>query len=319
MNSDNTLTTTRLLPTDALASTEDDPTTDDEANAGIYARTSSNSQRFGYSIDEQVRRCWEQCESVGWNVRYVFTDEAKSGRNTDRPKFQTMLEKAEQGLLDVVVFWKLDRFCRSLVDLVKTAEQLEEWGVALQSVTEYIDTTSPVGRFNFRNLASAAELETDLTGQRVQMGMYGLAQDGKWPNDYPPLGYDKSADGTLEVNEREAELVERIFQLYLEERSMPQVAFHINTDEIRTKRGESWCRQSVKKVLSNELYIGTYQVADYESHIESYRLISDDLFEEATATRYRFKNAKGKMGEHRKLSKAERILDRYKNPEENTA
>jgi len=75
----------------------------------------------------------------------------------------------------------------------------------------------------------------------------------------------------------------------------------------------------VKQVISNELYIGTYQVADYESHIESYRLISDDLFEEATATRYRFQNATGKMDEQRKLSKAERILDRYKNPEENTA
>lgn len=96
-----------------------------------------------------------------------------------------------------------------------------------------------------------------------------------------------------------------------------QRTFHLNTDEIRTKGDESWCRQSVKKVLSNELYVGTYRVADYESHIEAYRLISDDLFEEATATRYRFQDAKGRMDDRRKLSKAERILDCYKNPEEN--
>lgn len=284
---------------------------DEELVAAIYARTSSPSQRFGYSIDEQVRRCWKQCERAGWEVKYVFSDEAESGRNTDRPKFQTMLEKAESGETDVVVFWKLDRFCRSLVDLVKIEERLNEWGVALQSVTEYIDTTSAVGRFNFRNLASAAELETDLTSQRVQMGMFGMAQDGKWPNDTPPLGYDKDADGTLSVCVAEKETVERICRLYLQEKSMPQVAFLLNESGIKTKQGKDWCRQSVRKVLSNELYIGIYQVAGFEKYIEEYQIISDELFEAVTETRYRFKNKSQKMDPSRKKSKAQRICSQY--------
>lgn len=298
------------IPAQLPGSRDDDP--EEELEAVIYARTSSNSQRFGYSIDEQVRRCWELCEDANWNVVFVFTDEAKSGRDTERPEFQSMLKRANQGFFDVVVFWKLDRFCRSLVDLVKTEEELDALGVGLHSVTEFIDTTNPVGRFNFRNLASAAELESDLTSQRAKMGMYGLAQDNKWPNKQPPLGYQKADDDTLIVDEDEAEKVRLIFKLYIEERSMPQVAFLLNEREDTTKDGESWCRQSVGKILRNELYIGHYQIADFEQTVENYRLMTDKLFEKASKTRLRFKHAQNEMDSERKQSKADRILEDYR-------
>ena len=297
----------------------EDSATEDHSSAAIYARTSSSSQRFGYSIDEQVRRCWERCNQAGWDVRYVFADEAESGRDTERPEFQALLDKAERRLIDVVIFWKLDRFCRSLADLVRTEDQLNQWGIALQSVTEHIDTTTAVGRFNFRNLASAAELESDLTGQRTKMGMYGLAQEHKWPNDHPPIGYTKSTDGTLCADEDEAKLVRRIFRLYLRERSMPQVAFLLNEEGVRSKQDTEWSRQSVKNVLSNELYRGIYEVADYREHVDSYQIISDVLFETVTEARYRFRHTKDRVGTKRKRSRADRILKAYQQSVEGTS
>jgi len=285
---------------------------EEELDVAIYARTSSPSQRFGYSIGEQVTRCWEQCERANWEVRYVFCDEAESGRDTERPEFQQMLNRAEEGVIDVVIFWKLDRFCRSLSDLVRIEDQLSHWDVALQSVTEYIDTTSPVGRFNFRNLASAAELESDLTSQRTQMGMYGLAQDHKWPNEHPPIGYNKTEDERLAVDEEEAELVREIFQSYLDEKSMPDVAVQLNRRGVTTKAGEEWSRQSVKKVLSNDLYVGEYEVAGYQEHVPEYRLMEDDLFEAVEETRFRFQRAQTEMDENRRESKAKQVLTAYK-------
>ena len=168
---------TGQVPTDTDADTS-------ISTAAIYARTSVSKSEFHYSIDEQVSRCWDRCQQQGWDVVFVFTDEAESGRNTDRPDFQDMLAKAKAGCFDVVVFWKLDRFCRSLADLVKTEEVLSHCGVALQSVTEYIDTASPVGRFNFRNLASAAELESDLTHNACGLGCTEWPQstDGRTVN-----------------------------------------------------------------------------------------------------------------------------------------
>jgi site-specific DNA recombinase len=193
---------------------------------------------------------------------------------------------------------------------VKTEERLDECGVALHSVTEYIDTTTPVGRFNFRNLASAAELETDLTSKRVKMGMFGLAQDHVWPNDHPPLGYNRLEDGTLEVDDSEAELVERIFRMYLRLESMPDVAYRLNESGIRSKTGAEWSTQSVRKVLKNELYTGKYDVAGFEDYVDDYRIITDELFDEVKETRFRFQ--RDPMDKDRKEAIADEIYEQFK-------
>jgi site-specific DNA recombinase len=173
--------------------------------AAIYARVSSpNQANNGYSLDEQIRICHERCDLMGWKVRYIFKEDGESASTIDRPKFKMMLERARDGAFDVLVFWKLDRFCRSLADVVNIQRELEEYGASLHSVTEQIDTTTPVGKFNFRNLASASELERDLIKERARMGMHGLAREHKWPNPHPPLGYDKDADHRLRVNKEEA-------------------------------------------------------------------------------------------------------------------
>ena len=282
------------------------------SRASIYARTSVSKPGYHYSINEQVTRCWKRCEDQGWDVVYVFTDEGESGTDTDRSEFQNLLDKADQGSFDVVVFWKLDRFCRSLTDLVRTEERLNENGVALQSVTEYIDTASPVGRFNFRNLASAAELESDLTSQRVQIGMHGMAKEHRWPNDHPPLGYDIAEDQTLDIDEEEATMVRQIFRLYLEQRSMPSVAYSLNDSRLTTKRGKPWSRWSVKQILTNELYRGRYRLGEFEEDVPEYRIISDELFDSVTETRFRYRHARDSMDADRKNRKAQKILDKFK-------
>ncbi len=289
----------------------------DEKNAvlaAIYARTSSPNQRFGYSMEEQIRRCWDYCDKKGWRASYVFKEDGVSGGTIERPKFQMMLERAKAGAFDVIIFWKLDRFCRSLVDLVNVERQLREWGVGLCSVTEYIDTTTSVGRFNYRNLASVAELERELIGERARMGMFALAKQHKWPNDHPPLGYDKTEDGGLKVNKKEARLVRRIFKRYVKNRSIDQVAFELNKENILTKKGKPWNSRAVRDVLANELYTGAYRVAGVDDVIEECRIIKDELFEKATKTMHRFKDGGAKrspMPDDRRKAKIDRIFNEY--------
>ena len=280
--------------------------------AAIYARTSEQKPDQHYSIDEQIRRCWKQCQKHGWDVSFVFTDEGQTGRNTERSDFQDMIEKATQGCFDIVVFWKLDRFARSVVDLVNTEQKLSEHDVALQSVTEYIDTSSPVGRFTFRNLASAAELESDLTSQRVKMGMHAMAREHRWPNASPPLGYELTDEQTLSILDDEAAIVRRIYTDYIDKRSMPKVAYELNVDDVVTKGNSEWDRWSVRKVLANELYRGQYQLGDYEEYVERYRIVSDELFEAVTETRYRFKHAQESVPEDRKQATVEKILGEFR-------
>lgn len=241
---------------------------DEDTRAAIYARTSSINQRFGYSIDEQVRQCIERCQYLQWDVVYVFRDKAESGKDTERPMFQTMMRKAEDGGFDVLVFWKLDRFSRSLLHAVQLEAELRDKGVGLHSVTEQLDTTTSAGRFNFRNIASAAEFERDMNKERSQMGLKALALERRWPNGHPPLGYEKASDGTLVVLDHEAELVNRIFRDYTEVKSMPQLADDLNSENIQTKRNKTWTAKSIGNILKNKLYIGHYSVSDIEEYVE---------------------------------------------------
>ena len=282
--------------------------------SAIYARTSSPNQRFNYSIQEQVDRCWRFCEERGWIVKYVFIDECESGGTVERPKFQQMLEKAKEGRFNVIVFWKLDRFCRSLVDLVNIERKLRGWGVSLCSVTEFIDTTTPVGRFNFRNLASVAEFERELIGERARIGLYALAKEHKWPNPHPPLGYNKDEKGRLVVDGKEAKLVKRIFKMYLHLKSMPQVAFELNKEGIETKKGKRWNARAVRDILTNEIYTGRYKVAGFEDCVDEYRIIDDELFKKVNQVRLRYRAGGAKrppMPNDRRTMKIEKIFSRY--------
>ncbi|MDY6776464.1 MAG: recombinase family protein [Halobacteria archaeon] len=283
--------------------------------AAIYARTSSTNQRFGYSLSEQVRICRERCEDLGWEVSHIFRDEAESGKDTDRPMFQKMMEKAEERLFDVVVFWKLDRFSRSLLHAVELEEKLSSLDIALHSVTEQIDTTTAAGRFNFRNIANAAEFEREMIKQRTQMGMQALAQDRKWPNDTPPLGYRLDEDRHLEIKEDEADLVREIFRMYINKRSMPQVAFELNKKGIRVHGSEEWTTKKVSDVLKNELYKGEYDVADVNEYVPEYQIVESDVFEEVTRIRHRFQSdeesSRETMSSDRKEKKVKDMVDTY--------
>lgn len=283
--------------------------------AAIYARTSSVNQRFGYSLDEQVRQCWERCEMLDWTVAYVFRDEAESGKDTDRPMFQRLLEKAEADGFDVVVFWRLDRLSRSIMHAVQIEKQLRDLDIALHSITEQLDTTTAAGRFNFRNIANAAEFERDLIKQRTRMGFKALALEGKWPNDDPPLGYRKRDDNRLDVVEAEAQLVRDIFSAYLEQRSMPQVAFDMNNRGISTKDGNDWTARAVGDVLGNEIYVGVYAVSGVEEAAEEYAIMDEAVFERVQEVRHRFQRGRDakreRMPTDRKATHVDAITEQY--------
>lgn len=282
--------------------------------AAIYARTSSTSQDYGYSLTEQVKQCISQCQSLGWDITFVYRDEAESGKDTDRPMFQKMLRRAECNTFDVVVFWKLDRFSRSLMHAVQLEADLRQHDVALYSVTEQIDTTSATGRFNFRNLASAAEFERDMIRQRTEMSLNGMAEENKWPNDTPPLGYKITSDRKLQVIDGEREVVNEIFDLYIELRSMPAVSDKLNQRGISTQEGGEWTPRAVGDILRNEIYIGEYELGDISKHVPEYQIIEEETFREVTEIRMRFQTndaSRPEMSDPRKEEMVDNMRQMY--------
>lgn len=284
----------------------------EEVTVAIYVRVSSPGQViYGYSLEEQVRLCRERCDMMGWEVRYIFRENGESAKTTDRPKFQLMLERAREGAFHVLVFWKLDRFCRSLADVVNIERELGGCGISLYSITEQIDTITPVGKFNFRNLASASELERDFISERVRMGITAMARQHKWVTNYPPLGYDKGEDGRLVKNNAEAKLVREIFEMYINLESMPQVAFELNKNGVKTKWNKKWSTYSVKKILDSRIYLGEYETAGVKDHVEDYRILEEELFNKALKLRCKAKKVRKPMPTSRKEATIDKIFEDY--------
>lgn len=191
---------------------------------------------------------------------------------------------------------------------------LRQEGVSLCSVTEFIDTTTPIGRFNFRNLGSFSELERELIGERARMGLHALAKQQKWPNPHPPFGYDKTFEDRLSINPEEAKLVQRIFCTYYAQQSMPQVAFDLNKEGIKTKKGRQWNARGVRDVLTNRIYIGEYKVAGVRKHVANYQIINTDLFQKVDKIRKRYVQSRAKrppMPEERRAAKISKVFNEF--------
>lgn len=248
--------------------------------AAIYARVSTPKQQ---TVPQQVSTCRDRCDHLGYRVRYILKEEGWSAKNTERPQLQRLLQLCASGDVDVIVIWKLDRLVRSLRDLMNLHRQLEAWGVSLHSVTEQFDTSSAFGRFNFRNVASAAELERELIAERARMGKMGQALKGRWPTQRPPLGYGLGKDRTLVVNEEEAAIVKRIFTAYGAEVPLTEIARTLAMEGVVTRMGRTLSTGAIQSIVTNPVYRGELTLLGITHSRPDLRLVDEKTWWAAQA------------------------------------
>src|SRR5215212_11024738 len=114
--------------------------------AAIYTRVSSEEQLEGHSLSAQAELTRKFATERGWEVVQVYEEKGCSAKTALRPEFQRMIHAAEAGLFDVVIVHKLDRFSRSLQDVVHYLKHLGDQNVSLVSVSENFDFTTPSGK-----------------------------------------------------------------------------------------------------------------------------------------------------------------------------
>jgi DNA invertase Pin-like site-specific DNA recombinase len=141
----------------------------------LYARVSTHDQ---HTLTMQMDAMREFVIRRGWTVTDAV-EEIASGATDHRPKRQALLKGATQRQLDVILVWKLDRWGRSLVDLMTTLRELTALGVGFVSLTEALDLTTPAGRAFAGFLAVFAEFERDLIRERIKAGISDARKRGK--------------------------------------------------------------------------------------------------------------------------------------------
>ena len=225
--------------------------------AGLYPRVSTEDQsRFGHSLDEQEDRLKKLCEFKDYEIYKVYREEGVSAKNTNRPKFKEMIQDMKDGKINKIIVYKLDRLTRSIKDLETICSLLEEYHCDLESVAEEINTGNANGKFFIRMLTILAQLEIERTSERTKFGLVGAARKGHISGS-PPLGYTKKDKSKkLVINEIEADVVRRIFNMYLEGYSVCYICDTFNKENILNR---NWPTTTVDKILSNKLYIGVIE------------------------------------------------------------
>lgn len=190
----------------------------------------------------------------------IFEDAGYSGKNTDRPKFQEMMSQIRTGIFTHLLVWKIDRISRNLLDFATMYNELKNLGVIFVSKNEQFDTSTAMGEAMLKIILVFAELERNMTAERVTATMISRASNGQWNGGRVPFGYSWDSEKQIfSFNSAEYDLAKMIHDSYEEMRSLVRLARYLNEKGYRTRNGNLWSPVSLDIILRNIFYCGDYR------------------------------------------------------------
>ncbi|GGK41731.1 hypothetical protein GCM10010124_38170 [Pilimelia terevasa] len=251
----------------------------------IYTRRSTDEDNQPFSIDAQrggLHRHVDTRDDA--TIVAEYSDDA-SGATLNRPGLQNALRAARAGRFDILLVYRLDRLSRRQRDLLKLLADLDEVGVAFESATESIDTSSSVGKLNIQMLGMFAEFERNTIIDRVKAGTAAKAAKGRWVGGRTPYGYtvDRDTQKLTPCSDEEF-VVREVFRLYVECRlGTRAVADELNQRGLTTRAGKPWSGAIIGRILDNPAYAGDIAYRDVYVPDAHPALIDRDTFTKAQA------------------------------------
>lgn len=237
--------------------------------AAAYCRVSTKREEQLDSMESQQKFFLDYSGRNGYELVHIYADEGKSGtKMKNRTQLLKLLEDASLNAFELVLIKDISRLARNTVDFLTSIRRLKAKGIKVVFVN-YDQTSSESSEFMLTMLSAIAQEESANTSKRVRFGKKQNARLGRVPNLI--YGYDKTPGEyfDLKVNEKEAEVVKRIFALYTQkQKGAGKIAEILNNDYIKTKRGCSWSQIGICRLLGNEIYIG--KVINGKEEIEDF-------------------------------------------------
>jgi site-specific DNA recombinase len=285
---------------------------------GAYIRVSTEEQAkiVEGSLVSQRRRMEEYIENqnkreAGWGTLVdVYCDEAKSGKDLNRAEFQRMVEDIRMGRVNLVLATELSRLSRSIKDFCGLVDFFKEHKVKLITLRENFDTTTAAGELMLFNLVNFNQFERKQTGERITANFTSRAQRGLWNGGVIPLGYKRNPEnkGSLLVDDKDAESIKAIFQIFLEIKNLRQTCLKLNEIGMTTKSyvnskseqkgGNKFTVTSLHHLLTNATFCGMREINKKRGDIRLVKanwpaLVSQNDFDAVKkileSNRYKFK------------------------------
>ena len=243
----------------------------------IYSRKSKFTGK-GESIENQIEMCRkyitthyseEEAEAA-----LVYEDEGFSGGNLERPKFKKMMTDSQKMEFAAIVVYRLDRISRNIGDFAKLIEDLGNRHIDFISIREQFDTSSPMGRAMMYIASVFSQLERETIAERIRDNMHELSKTGRWLGGTTPTGYESESISNVTVDGKtrkacklkmipdEINLVNLIFDKFIETGSLTKTDEFLMNGHYQTKRGKTFTRFAIKGILSNPVYM----IADKDAY-----------------------------------------------------
>ncbi len=226
--------------------------------AAGYIRVSTAEQaREGYGLAAQEQAVRSFCQAHGWDLTEIYSDAGRSGSSIQqRESLSRLLEDAQAGAFERVVFLKLDRVARNLRDLLGICDGLEEAAVGIVSIQESIDTGTATGRMIRSVLGALSEFERDTIIGRIKDALAEKARQGEILGRLP-LGYMRDEDGAVVADPVIGPLVRAAYERYnTGAHSLLDLAIWAADVGLRSNEGNPLDRVSIRKLLCNITYAG---------------------------------------------------------------
>lgn len=228
--------------------------------AVIYARYSSDNQREE-SIEGQLRECMEFASRAEIDVIGNYIDRALTAKTDNRPEFQRMIKDSYKHAFDCIIVWKLDRFSRNRYDSAHYKALLRKNGVKVVSAMESISEGSE-GILLESVLEGMAEYYSAELAEKVVRGMKENTLKGLHNGGQVTFDYKINEERRFERDEVNAPIVNEIFNMYADGKTVKQIVNYLDSKQIRTSRGGKININAVQRILSNRRYIGEYKFRD---------------------------------------------------------
>lgn len=221
-----------------------------------YARVSSNKDAMLHSLSSQVSYFSKMIQSHdSWKYVGVYSDEGMTGTKIKRDGFQRMIRDAKAGKIDIIVTKSLSRFARNTVDCLKTIREMKAINVDIFFEEQNIHTLSANGEFLISLLAGYAQEESRQCSENTLWRVRKNFKEGKPYGGSSMLGY-KLEKGRFTVVPEEAEIVRKIFDLYLAGNGFCKIARILTNDGIKSYTGKAWNKSTLGEIISNVTYTG---------------------------------------------------------------
>ncbi len=243
----------------------------------IYSRKSRFTGK-GESIENQVEMCSNYIKShfqeSDISEIKVYEDEGFSGKNTNRPQFQLMMQEEKKSHFDFIVVYRLDRISRNVGDFAKLIEELNAYKTSFICIKEQFDTSSPMGRAMMNIAVVFAQLERETIAERVKDNMHMLARSGRWLGGTAPAGYKSKKNESIDMGDGRKRIsysltidydyidtIKLIFDKFLETESLTKLETYLLNNGILTVKGKQYTVSTLRNIFKNPVYC----IADADS------------------------------------------------------